>query len=365
MRISDIPSSAYTIWGRTIPELSPLTLFWSGSGIEIAVKCSEMYMSFRTDYSSCEQWIAVLVNGAFISRQMLPKGECRVCLFRGMNPDKVKTVQVIKEVQAMGDDQAAILQIIDIEHDGEFAVLKPHKYNIEVIGDSISSGEGSIGAKQEEDWIPMFFSAVYEYGMVTGRNLDARVNIVSQSGWGLTSGWDNDNRHIIPPHYRNVCSVLNGQMNGSLGVKKEYDFAGGVDAVIINLGTNDCGALDQPEFVNPETGERFKQQRNDDGTLSDATRNRIENGVISFLEEVRECNPGAYIVWVLGMLGNYLNPYVENALDNYKKKSGDTRVAFLALEDTNDKNVGARSHPGKLCHEQAAERITSFLEGVL
>ncbi len=66
------------------------------------------------------------------------------------------------------------------------------------------------------------------------------------------TGWDNDVRHVMPPYYTQVCGVAMGQRNAALGAQQENDFAAWKpDAVIVNLGTNDTGAFDNPPWQRP------------------------------------------------------------------------------------------------------------------
>ena len=59
----------------------------------------------------------------------------------------------------MSGDPESLLQICALETDGSFEPVEPRALKLEFIGDSITSGEGSIGAKAEEDWVSMFFCA--------------------------------------------------------------------------------------------------------------------------------------------------------------------------------------------------------------
>ena len=45
----------------------------------------------------------------------------------------------------------------------QYQEIKEKKLKIEFSGDSITSAEGAIGAKNDMDWIPMFFSAHNSY----------------------------------------------------------------------------------------------------------------------------------------------------------------------------------------------------------
>ena len=48
-------------------------------------------------------------------------------------------------------------------------------------------------------------------------------------------------------YYEQVCGVAAGAHNAALGAQQPYDFAAWpADAVIINLGTNDEGAMNNP-----------------------------------------------------------------------------------------------------------------------
>jgi len=58
--LSDIEN--LTIHGRTTESLSPLTLFWTGSGIEVNVNGSELWIEVEVDYDQYEPWISTLVN---------------------------------------------------------------------------------------------------------------------------------------------------------------------------------------------------------------------------------------------------------------------------------------------------------------
>ena len=145
------------ILGRTTGK-DIVNLFWTGSGIEMIYTGSELWVEVNADYDVMEPWLAVELNGALISRFPLNKGKNEVCLFRGMTVGKPKHVRILKEVQAMNEDPAHMVQILGLQYgDGEFLPLPEPKYRLEFVGDSITSGEGTIGAVEEEDWISAFF----------------------------------------------------------------------------------------------------------------------------------------------------------------------------------------------------------------
>jgi len=354
------------VHGRTSGRLDPLTLFWTGSGIELNVTGAELWIEFRADYNTHEPWISVLINGAPVARQMVTKGNRAICVFRGMSPDAVKNVRIVKDTQPMGGDPACVLQIGRVMTDGEFRPVRERPYKIEFIGDSITSGEGAIGARQETDWIPMWFSAVYNYTAMTADALDAEYRVLAQSGWGVLTGWDNNPRSNMPDYYEQVCGVLTGETNAALGAFERNDFAAWQpDIVVVNLGTNDGGAFHSPEWIDEATGERRKQRLNDDGTFNAEDLAAFERAAERFLVKLRACNPKAHIVWAYGMLGTPMMPAIRRAVDAHAQRAGDREVSVFELPDMTDETVGARSHPGPAAHEAAARALVPYLRGLL
>ncbi|EBD8094829.1 GDSL family lipase, partial [Salmonella enterica] len=155
------------VHGRTTGNRAPLTLFWTGSAVELNVQGAELWVEIESNYDMYEPWISILINGVPVSRQMLTAGRYWICVFRGMNENVVKNVRIVKDVQAMNGDPGCSLQIHALRSDGVFMPVEEKPYKIEFIGDSITSGEGAIGAKTEEDWIPMWFSAIHNYTAMT------------------------------------------------------------------------------------------------------------------------------------------------------------------------------------------------------
>ena len=351
------------IHGRTTKNLSPLTLFWTGSAIELNIKGSELWIEVEVTYDTYESWISVLINSAMTSRQMLTSGRYWVCIFRGMNENTVKNVRIVKDVQAMNEDPGSCLQIHNVKFDGESLPIEDKPYKIEFIGDSITSGEGLIGAKQEEDWIPMWFSAVNNYAKMTADALNADYRIVSESGWGVLTGWDNNPNNSIPKYYEKICGILTGEKNKSLGALEENDFISWQpDVIVVNLATNDASAFDTPEWENPVTGEVYKQRRNPDGSYNKEDIKCFEENVENFLSKLRKFNQKAQIIWVYGMLGMPLMPSIYHAVAKYISLTRDNKVSVFQLPNTTAETVGSRCHPGILSHEKAAMELSAYIK---
>ena len=249
-KLKEIPE--IKIHGRTTACRDPLTLFWTASGFECNVTGSELWVELEVTFHLYEPWFSYTVNGDWVGRQMLQKGRYWIPLFRGMSPETVKNVHFFKDLQAMSDDGESYIHIHALRHDGTFYPVADKKLKMEFIGDSITSGEGLFGAKSEQDWIPMFFSAVRSYAYQTAERLDAEYRIFSQSGWGVHNTWDNNINGALPKYYKEICSLMPGAENERLGGKQPHDFASWQpDVVVVNLGTN---------------GERYKMRREADGS---------------------------------------------------------------------------------------------------
>src|SRR5690554_3247678 len=78
------------VHGRTTGCLTPLTLFWTASAIEVNARASELWIEVEADYDSYEPWISIVINSVPVSRQMLTAGRYWLCVFRGMNENAIK-----------------------------------------------------------------------------------------------------------------------------------------------------------------------------------------------------------------------------------------------------------------------------------
>ena len=371
--LDDIPH--FKILGRNVADAGrngkPLALFWTASGIECRVRAGELWMDMESLYDIYEPWISVRVNGTQIARFMITEGKHRVCLYRGFPPDTVNDVQVLKETQPMPADPAHCLLIYGFAADSTVEFLKvPEKsLKLEFVGDSITTGEGLGGAVREMDWISACMATDCNYARLTAQKLDADFRIVSQSGWGVVSGWDNNVNSVIPRYYDQICGLVPGDLYEKLGAHARYDFSvWKPDAVVINLGTNDSGAFTNPPWTDPVTGISYKQRTDVSGKPISEDSAHFMEVVSAFIRHVRACNPQAFIMWVWGMCPMILGDYIEEAVCTYKNKCRDDRVMCMKLpcmSDETEEEKGSRQHPGPGTHRRTAELISEKLKAVL
>lgn len=353
------------IYGRTGKCMQPLPLFFNGSGVEVTVDGSDLWIELTTDSDFHEPWVAYEINGALMGRQMLLPGEHNICLFRNMTAGVPKTVKFYRELQAMSEDDKNKILVKGFRTNGKFLEVPKHDYKLEFIGDSITSGEGTYGATPDTDWLAMYMSFSKDYAYMVSKALNADYHVLSQGGWGVYSGWDNDVRHNIPSVYERVCGLAAGPMNEELGAQDQYDFSWQPDAIVVNLGTNDNSGFEQPPILNPEDGKMYKMRKEEDGSYNREDVMKIENAVVDFLKMLRKNNPKAHIVWVYGMLGYGLTFALSEAVNTYRLEANDNNVRFLNVPNTMPDSYGAHMHPGVKSHEVTAVVLAEYLQSVL
>ena len=369
-QIYQIPNK--NILGRNVKDAmtskNPLALFWSASGIEICTNASELWIQVSSDYSVNEIYLVVQISGYTIARFMAPKEKTWICVAKNLNPQEKNNISIIKDSQPSAFDPNHIVQIhqIAVTKNAEFFQVPKKDCFIEFIGDSITSGEGLCGRPEAPEWISSYISVSNNFAMQIAKIKNAEISIISQCGWGITRGWDSNINSNIPSHYQNVCSIFNSPMQKELGSCQEYDFSKKADFVVVNLGTNDNSSFNNP-WTDESTGKVYQYQVNDDGTVVESSKKEIYEGIKNFLYQIRKNNPSAKILWVWGMIKlDKIPAILQNAMEDYKKESGDQNVFSLeldAMEDVENHllDKGSRWHPGPKTHELAAKKISQNL----
>lgn len=338
-----------------------LPLLWACSGWEARFTGSALEVLLEADDQGKEPWIAVDVNGAPLIRTPAIRGKSVLPLFQGMTAGTVKHIRFWKDTQPMGQDgdPAHRLWVRGLRWEGgEFLPLPEPACRLEFIGDSLTSGEGLAGAREEMDWTPALFHPSQGWPRLTADLVDGEFRLVSQSGWGIRSSWDNDPRRALPDWYESICATA-GKADQSVGAGTPNDFtAWKPDAIFINLGTNDANAMEISAWHGPG-GTRFKQED------TPACRRLIEDAALAFLHRLRRLNPEAKLVWAYGMAGDTLRPQLESAVERFREETGDREAYYLPLPEVTEETMGSRCHPGPACHEAAARAAAALLQEIL
>ena len=345
------------ILGRTPVSEDGLKLIWSGSGAEFIFRGTELGIDITGGTSLYQPWISLIMDGAWLMHMPVQEGLNRFIFLKGLDNTIEHNIRIVKDTQAMPDDEDSFVILNSLVYDGQIKKTKDYKYRIEFIGDSITSGEGMLGAHDSMDWISPYFGVAQHYGVLVCSKLSAEYRLISQSGWGIVNAWDNNTTCTLPLVYE------------SLGCERgiaDYDFESWrADVVIINLGTNDEGSFHNQGYTDPLTGNVHKMRLNEDGSYNADDIKVIQKGVVDFLKTLRQDNPKAYLVWVYGMLGDGLGRFIKAAVDEYVIKTEDKKASYLPLPDTKDDGFGSRQHPGPKSHQKSAEVIVNYLKELL
>ncbi len=368
-KIKDIPF--FHVMGRNVKNAgktdNPLVLFWTASGIEVRLKTSEIWVDIESHYDLLEPWLSIRFNNKQIARFIVPEGRHLICIMHGCSDKNANTIEVIKDTQAMAQEPRHSLQIhgFSVSEHTEFLPVQEKKFKFEFVGDSITTGEGLQGAQKEVEWIPAWLATDKNYARLFCQKYNADLHIVSQSGWGVVSAWDNNPRNIIPPYYDEICGVEQGSFFDKCGAHEKNDFTDWrPDAVIINLGTNDDAAFNNKAFEDSETGISYQLKKDEKGIPCKNDSEKFMKGVSDFIKHVRKCNPSSYILWVWGMCPIMLGKYINIAVENYKKETGDKKTGVLELPsmelEEDDDEKGSRFHPGPGTHKKAVSAIADY-----
>ena len=333
------------ILGRTDRSRWPLALDWTGSGVELQFKGADLWAELEAPAMSPVMWMTVLADGYPVARFPVEPGVRFYPLVLGMDPEHSREISLIKETQCMPDSPEATVLLRTLRMNGEAKELKPRNLKIEFIGDSLTSGEGALAPKGNDEWITIWFSACGNYSQVACRELNAERRIMSQSGWGVCWDWEHKPAGNMTDHYEEIAGVLQGPEAEKRGCTLPNDFsAWQPDIVCIRLLTNDCGGMSQQ------------------GSF-DGDRETVVAGCLTLLRKVRKNNPKAKIVWILP--GTPFHPELAAEAAETAREEGMTDVFTFALPDYGPEDMGARDHPNAVWNQKAGMMLAEFLRGII
>ena len=327
--------------GRRNETQDPLRLFWVGSGITMKGAVRELYAVIEADWSDHTPWMSVTLDGAPAARFPLRRGTHTYALLTGMGAEAVHYVSLTRDTQPMENDEKLLVRLRGLELDGEL-LPQERRLTVEFIGDSLTSGEGLAGPVSASEWKTVWMSGAMTYAAQVCAMLHADGEWISQSGWGIVTDWTGDPHHTLPGIYDKVCAL---QRAGNA----DYDFAAHpVDAVVVNLGTNDGNALNS--LAQDRKPERERE---------------IVTTAKSFLSHLRAVRARTPILWVCGMCGSGMNALLERAVTGAAREMEDSLMAFLPLPACTEAEKGSLGHPGEASHRLCAGLISAALKDLI
>jgi lysophospholipase L1-like esterase len=280
---------------------------------------------------------AVYLNGNKTADALMttPRAE----LAYQLDPEKEYDVRLVK----LSECTQSLMALEAVETDGEMTPLPEKDLKIEFIGDSITCGYGVEGKCGEENFTTATENAEKSFAGLTAAALNADVQLNAYSGFGIVSGYTADpeirDMILVPQYYEMTGKNDFPLPDGKLLEEMPWDFSGWEPQyVVINLGTNDlswCVRQDRKDFF------------------------RDEYAV--FLKTVRKRRPEARILCLLGVMGTGLNEALGQAVDNYRKETGDQNIRVMLLEEQDEEKDGAGSnfHPSAITQQKLADTVTA------
>lgn len=325
--------------GRYDPNVPAASLRWPLNGVEMMIGCTCLYAEIEAAVTDQAPWTAVFSEDALIARFPLTPGIHWYPILMGMDQSIPHRIAIVNDTQPM-EMNGMHSRILSLRSDGTLFPLDVPTYHFEFVGDSLTTGEGCIGPASANEWKSIWMAPSQGYARAVCEEMGARGSLVSQSGWGVYCSWDDNPGNNLPRIYDQLCGVIpEGQI--------PYPFHQKMDAVIINLGTNDISALKNlPKEHQPQRAEQLKQS------------------TAAFLQKIRQHNPHAYLLWVYGMCGQEGMECFEEGV-KMAKTMGMERIGFCALPPCTKEDTGSRMHPGPQNHRKAARIIASHLKNAL
>lgn len=375
--------------GRSDRESGGFHMDWTGCCVEFVLQGCHAEVLMTAVNDGKEQWVLFEIDGIPSARIRLKDGTHWYTVLntkgypqshRIVSAAK-RTIRIFKESQAHRGDKNAAASCERIRVDGEL-FEPPVRKRIEFIGDSLTSGEGAISPRFED--IGSFVSvdewatSYYAWPGYTARLLNTDFQIVSQGGWGVYCGWDNNITANLPSIYDRVCGVIQPPYAAERGADKLYDFSFKPDVIVVNLGTNDNSGFNQPAWTHPTTGESFKLRRKaadaatsfteypeNDADYLEEDKDKVVNAIVDFVKLISRKNPGTPVFWIYGMMGHALWPTIQQAKD-ILHHDGFTGFDTILLPQASSAELGANNHPLAMSHEICAHvvaaRIAPFIQ---
>ena len=337
-----VPSDPrFRLLGRMDLSHTPVALDWTGSGLECTFRGSDLWAELEAPALAPVMWMIVLADGAPVARFPVEPGIRFYPLVLGMEPQNARVITLMKETQCMPEAPEATVLLHSLRLRGTLEAPPEHAWKIEFVGDSLTSGEGALAPRGNDEWITQWFSARGNYSWIACHELNAERRILSQSGWGVCWDWEHNPDHTLTAHYREIAGVLQGEAAEKRGCTGLYDFSSWQpDLVCIRLGTNDNNGMNL---------------RNSFGQ----DREPLVQGMLGLLQLVRENNPAAKILWILP--GSDSHPELAEEAVRLAREKGIPGLYTFALPDYHEEDMGARFHPNAEWNRKAGLLLAEYL----
>ena len=311
--------------GRHTEEGGKLLFDWSGSGIAFNFHGAGFILSLGEYKADTPAYIKITVDGgAYRQRFAVCDGREKI-IVEGL-PEKRHRAEIIKITEGAPKLAFEKLSLLGA---GAALQLPPRgkRRKLEFIGDSLTAGYGVLGRRSDPSYATYQQDVTESYAGLTVRATGAEGRYICISGKGIVCNCEGNREDVKAGEYY-----------------ERLTYGGGIcedgwtpDAVIINIGTNDCGG--------PAGKEEFAA----------AAENLIRG--------IRARYKNAQIIWMYGMMNDYYSETLSDLLRRLAAEDG--KVHFLHVAGITEAETGANGHPNVCGQARAAALLTKKLASVL
>lgn len=332
--------------GRTAEISDVCWMAWSATGVEFSFTGKQLTASFLADAEAKQEAkqprIGVFVDGVCRQTVCIPYPGATVTLLDEAEPITA-VVRILKLSEAA--ESTIGFEMLQMDDAAEVAPTQAKTRRMEFIGDSITCGYGVDGTL-EETFSTHNENAAQAYAYLTAQALSAEVNLVSLSGHGVISGYTDTGiinpEQLVMPYYKTLGKSYGAfaeQINPS---SLSWDFTKYVpDVIVINLGTNDTSYCKEE----PEKHQEYLQK------------------YVEMLHTVRECNPTAKLLCILGTMYQTVYPTLVQAVEVYRQETGDETIRTLEMPLQQEADgFTVDWHPTKASQQKAAQVLTDYFK---
>lgn len=332
--------------GRAYYDGSKTICAFSGTGIEFTLTGTKAEITVQGDSAAKADnldnnaRIAIYVDGERTIDEMLAEQEHTFTAFESAE-EKTVTIRLVK----LSETAMSTFSITGINVEGTIAPTANKEHLIEFVGDSITCGYGVDDENRDHHFSTTTEDCTRAYAIKTANALDADYSLVSISGYGIISGYTSDpdkkvESQQLPKYYDKIgFSYSNDVVENT-----DWTFERQPDVVVINLGTNDESYCKTDETKMAEYSAAY----------------------IEFMKHIREKNPDAMILCVLGTMGNGLSRTVINSVKAYTEETGDTNVASKSLAPQSQSDgYAADWHPTEATHQKVCDKLVEEINKIM
>ena len=340
------------ILGRAIYQNGYLWFGMTDSGVEYTFNGKTTTISVTADTASFSEdnpaYIAIYADDEVYEKTLIKEKDTDFTV----NFDKKgkHTVTFIK----LSESERGSLRINEIKADVKKIIPTPEKKKkIEFLGDSITCAYG-IDGTGSDTFSTTIQDGSKSYAYLTAKKFDADYSIVAHSGICIFKNVPfngDDTPFVLPPLYDKLGLTMGPNIydDGVFFLQettwdfKQYE----PDLIVINLGTNDDYYF---LFI--------------DESLIDSEKSAFIQSYEDFITYLRNIYPNAEILCTLGMMGQALYPEIEQAVNNYTTKTGDSHVHSFkfSVQDAEKNGLGADGHPNAKSHLIATQELVDEIE---